>query len=590
MESSRKMKKIFSIQSNIKTLFILQILLLLFIILPLTITVSNFIYNKNLESSKRETFKQVNQLVVEIKNSGTVSSNIIEKYNNLQLHLDDISLILDRQFELSAPEYSDVEERDRYVKQIANLATELIDSINSSRLKKSIFLLILSAVTLFTALGITAYIFFLNFKFSCFTKRMRNQLNNINNLLNFHKPEKISENSCRYSYSETSVFTNILGKITENIERDMKIQDIDIHGNLDDILKFIHTQISDDIKCDRIALAFIDKKNNVIAETAYASYNQLFLQPGFTENIAKTSLKMLIRDRKPRIINNLTEYAKKKDISSSTTRILKEQIKSSLTVPMFFQNRCIGFLFISSRKEEAYTAADSDFAERIAGILKQKLYVEFLIQEIIAETSNSFITLMHEKDNETSLHTKRMTEYSYLIAAKYYSKYNTITPRFIREIKWFAPLHDIGKVGIPDSILLKEGPLDSNEFSIMKTHVDTGLKVLENMNNRLNNIMSRSVLQTAIDIIGGHHEKYSGAGYPQGLKENEIPLAGRIVAVADVFDALTSSRPYKKAFPVDKAVDIMENGMKGHFDPDIIECFKDTLPEILEIYNQFKEI
>ncbi len=584
------MKKIFSIQSNVRTLFILQFLLLVLIILPLTITVSNFLYNKNLESVKREAFRELNSLVTEIKNTSAVTEDIAVRYRSLGILIQDISSILDKQFELGIPDYSDPVGRDRYVKKLADLASDLLDSIHRTRVRKYIPLFVISAAALLTALGLTGYILFLNYRFSCFTKGVINGLENINNLLNFHETENTEEKKCSLNYSETSVFSSILEKVTENIERDMKIQDIDIHGNLDDILKFIHRQISGEINCDRIALAFIDKGGNVIAETAYASYQPIFLQPGFAEKISETSLSRLTGDRSPRIISNLPEYAENRSISESTKNILKEKIKSSLTVPMFFQNRCIGFLFISSRKLNAYTDADSEFAERIAGILKQKLYVEFLIQEIIAETSNSFITLMHEKDNETSLHIRRMTEYSYLIAVRYYNKFNTVTPRFIREIKWFAPLHDIGKVGIPDRILLKEGPLDREEFSIMKTHVDTGIKVIENMDSRLNNILSRSVLQTAIDIIGGHHEKYSGLGYPGGLKGNDIPLAGRIVAVADVFDALTSARPYKKAFSVDDAVNIMELEMTGHFDPEILECFREALPEILSIYEMYKEV
>ncbi len=584
------MKKIISIKSSIRILFILHILLLVFIVLPLSFSVVNYFHTNKLETVKRETYKELNSLIKSLNKNTAVTDEVIIQYNNLDIKIEKISEILDINFNLNKPDYSNSRERDEYIREISKTAASLLDSINSKRVGNFHFLFIISSATLLTALGITLYTFFLNYRFSCFFRNLINGLENIKNLLNFQKKEKITKITCQQNYAESGIFSSIFTRITANIERDRKIQDIDIHGNLDDILKFIYKQISEEISCDRIALAFIDKHNTVIAETAYASYQPIYLQPGFTERISDTSLDKLLKDRTPRIINNLEKYASNRDVSLSTQNILRENIRSSLTVPMFFQNRCIGFLFISSLKENAYTESDSEFALRIAGVLKQKLYVEFLIQEIIAETSNSFITLMHEKDNETSLHIKRMTEYSYLTALKYYNKHKTVTPRFIREIKWFAPLHDIGKIGIPDRILLKEGPLDRDEFSIMKTHVDTGKKVIENMNSRLDNILTRSVLQTAVDIIGGHHEKFSGHGYPEGLKGTDIPLAGRIVAIADVFDALTSARPYKKALSVEEALNIMENEMKGHFDPKILACFKETLPEILVIYNQFKEV
>jgi putative two-component system response regulator len=178
------------------------------------------------------------------------------------------------------------------------------------------------------------------------------------------------------------------------------------------------------------------------------------------------------------------------------------------------------------------------------------------------------------RDNETGLHVQRMANYSAIIA---------------RECGWSgeecnlllqsAPMHDIGKIGIPDGILLKPGKLDRDEWHTMQSHTSIGNEILSGGNTEL--------LEMARSVASCHHEKWDGRGYPLGLKGKDIPLMGRIVAVADVFDALTSSRPYKDAWPVEKAVEELENCAGTHFDPDIIKAFKKVLPQILEIKERY---
>jgi HD-GYP domain-containing protein (c-di-GMP phosphodiesterase class II) len=138
-----------------------------------------------------------------------------------------------------------------------------------------------------------------------------------------------------------------------------------------------------------------------------------------------------------------------------------------------------------------------------------------------------------------------------------------------------AFLHDVGKIGIPDNILLKPGRLDETEFSVMKTHVDKGL-----------DIVSRSSwLRDAIAVAGSHHEKYAGGGYPQGLRGADIPITARIFAVADVFDALTSERPYKKPLPFEETMEILEQGRGSHFDPQVLDAFNTVARELYDRYG-----
>ena len=124
----------------------------------------------------------------------------------------------------------------------------------------------------------------------------------------------------------------------------------------------------------------------------------------------------------------------------------------------------------------------------------------------------------------------------------------------------------------------------------MRRHVDSGISVIRKMNEKMQKIVSTPLMQTAVDIIAGHHEKFDGSGYPRGISGEDIPLAGRIVAMADVFDALTSKRPYKEAFSIETALSIIEGDMKNSFDPEVVSAFKLALPEVRRVYSALKEV
>jgi len=180
------------------------------------------------------------------------------------------------------------------------------------------------------------------------------------------------------------------------------------------------------------------------------------------------------------------------------------------------------------------------------------------------------------RDNETGMHVIRMSKFSELLARE-----AGMSESDCHGLLTAAPMHDIGKIGIPDNILLKDGPLEPEEWEIMKTHSAIGAELLEGYDY--------GVLALARELALTHHEKWDGGGYPKGLKGEEISLDARILMICDVFDALTSERPYKKAWSVEDAVAEIEKCVGSHFDPDLVPLFMKILPEIIKIREEFHD-
>jgi len=180
------------------------------------------------------------------------------------------------------------------------------------------------------------------------------------------------------------------------------------------------------------------------------------------------------------------------------------------------------------------------------------------------------------RDNETGMHVIRMSKYCELMAQE-----SGMSETECWNLFNAAPMHDVGKIAIPDKILLKEGPLDEEEWEVMKTHAQLGAELLDGYDF--------GVLALARNLALTHHEKWDGSGYPQGLKGEEIPLDTRILMICDVFDALTSVRPYKEAWSVDKAMAKIEQDSGTHFDPNLVPKFKNILSEVLNIRKEFHD-
>jgi putative two-component system response regulator len=220
------------------------------------------------------------------------------------------------------------------------------------------------------------------------------------------------------------------------------------------------------------------------------------------------------------------------------------------------------------------------FQSKLADMVDQRTQA---LNTALAELRESNLDMVYRlaaaaesKDPETAAHLLRMSNYCAMLAQKL-----GLPGDEVDIILHASPLHDIGKIAIPDAILMKPGPLDDNEWQIMRTHTHHGARILANSPNR--------ILQVAEEIALTHHEWFNGAGYPGGLKGVDIPLLGRLSAVADVFDALTSPRPYKAPFPAAKAADILREGRGTHFDPEILDLFLGNFDEVLAIMQKFND-
>ncbi len=235
---------------------------------------------------------------------------------------------------------------------------------------------------------------------------------------------------------------------------------------------------------------------------------------------------------------------------------------------------------LSLLKVKAYNDHMRNYQQELeAEVAKRTEQLRRAFEKIKAASLDSIYRLSRAaeyKDEDTGAHIRRMSNYSAAVARKM-----GLNDRIAESILYAAPMHDVGKIGTPDRILLKPGRLDVDECEIMKQHATNGGRILEGSN--------AGFIKLGEVIALTHHEKWDGSGYPKGLKGSEIPLVGRIVAIGDVFDALTSRRPYKEAFPLEKSFDIIKDSRGSHFDPDVVDSFFAVEDEIIAIKEKYKD-
>jgi HD-GYP domain-containing protein (c-di-GMP phosphodiesterase class II) len=360
---------------------------------------------------------------------------------------------------------------------------------------------------------------------------------------------------------------------------------------VEDAVDALFNLLKERMGIDRVGLAFIDySREMIIAEYSVITDNNIKLGPGFEVPFVRTSLYDLIESKIPMINNNLEYEFEKRPKSSSLYLLSQEGIKSNLILPLTMGNTAFGFLFLSSREKDFFTINDLHLSEKIVYEIKGLLNRTYFTKVVFSKITSGFSELVEKKDNETGEHISRMVKYSTLLANKVIEKNHPdyqILERTVLEIERNAAVHDIGKVGIPDSILKKPGKLNEEEWEIMRTHPNIGGDIFKSIRDGLK-AFDPELYKVSEDITRYHHEKWNGEGYPEGLKGHDIPLVARIVSVADVFDAISSKRIYKDAFDVNESFEMLKQMSGKNLDPFLVDVFIESSDEVLKIYNKYK--
>jgi len=289
-----------------------------------------------------------------------------------------------------------------------------------------------------------------------------------------------------------------------------------------------------------------------------------------------------------RIVNDLELFAKNR--AEHTQKIWDLGMRSSYTHPVFEHQELRGFVFFNSRRKNYFQDGHLGQVSLFAHLLVQMLLNHQTTLRTLVASLRITGKMMHYKDPETSNHLERMAHFSQLIAQELVAQQQIeLDDEEIDHIFRFAPLHDIGKVGIPDDILQKPGQLDIQEWRVMKTHSEIGRTIVDQLINEFG-FSSLPDVEVLRHITELHHEMIDGSGYPHGLSGEAVPLAARIISVSDIFDALTSNRPYKDAWSNGEAFAELDSMVQRDLlDPACVAALKNRHNEIENIQQLFSE-
>lgn len=351
-------------------------------------------------------------------------------------------------------------------------------------------------------------------------------------------------------------------KLKEKLKSLLLLQEISLKINsklnLHELLELTMNLVKEKLNVEACSLMILDKnKKELIFEVALGEKGReiqrysIKIGEGIAGKVAETG--------KPIIANNVKKnplFTPKFDYLTSF------ETRSILCVPLIHQDEIIGVIeVINKTTSDKFTIGDLKLLQAIANqasiaIKNAILYQE--LKDLFFDTIESLVSAIDAKDPYTHGHSKRVSNISLLIAEEL-----NFSKDFLEKVRLAGLLHDIGKIGIEDNILLKKNKLTDKEYEIIKKHPTIGRKILEPI----------ELLKDVIPGIEEHHERYDGSGYPKGLKGDNISLLGRIIAIADVFDALTSKRPYRDSCSIDEAIKEINDFSGKHFDPNLVKIF-----------------
>jgi HD-GYP domain-containing protein (c-di-GMP phosphodiesterase class II) len=335
----------------------------------------------------------------------------------------------------------------------------------------------------------------------------------------------------------------------------------------------------------RIAVTVYDPKTSILKTYIDSSGTRDPMSHYQSTLDAAPSLKEILRNGRPRVVNNLITFEDGEH--EHTRRIGRHGYAASYTLPMFYNGVFFGFVFFNSYETDVFTPEALHQLDLFGHLVSLMIINELSSIRTLVAAVRSATRMTHARDTETGSHLDRMSRYARLIA-KALADTHQLDDEYIEHIFMFSPLHDIGKISIPDSILLKPGALNEDEIRHMQTHTLKGREIVDDLldNFGLDSLQHVDILR---NIAEYHHEAINGSGYPEGRHGNDIPLEARIVAVADVFDALTSNRPYKQAWSVDAAFQTLKRLAGEKLDRDCVNALIDNRDSVEKIKAQFME-
>jgi len=335
----------------------------------------------------------------------------------------------------------------------------------------------------------------------------------------------------------------------------------------------------------RISVALYDPKTDILRTYLAVGDGDNRLQRYAAKLSDAASLAEIVQRGSPRVVNDLGVFDR--EGREHTRKIREAGYGASYTLPMYLSDVFFGFVFFNSRAREVFTEEVLHYLDVFGHLISLVVINEVASIRTLQASVKTAASLVHQRDVDTGSHLDRMANFARLIAREV-ATLHALTDEKIEHIFLFAPLHDIGKIAIADTILKKPGKLSLDEFEDMKAHTAKGLAIIDVMlsNFGLEGLQHVDMLR---NIALYHHEAMNGSGYPAGLRGADIPIEARIVAVADIFDALTSTRPYKEAWTIEEAFATLRKMAGTQVDRDCVEALISCREEVEQIQRRFRE-